>query len=110
MYQLTKPPIPDSMRVKLEGRPLSFLIIVIGVATDYVSTCIGLGSGFMETHPHYHPIIALAIFWDAMTILFFALPRGKWWDGAIHFIAAWSLLGAFNNLMVLTGVFSGLKI
>jgi len=110
MCQLTEPPTPHSMRARLEGRPLCFLIIVIGVVTDYVSTCIGLGSGFMETHPHYHPIIALAIFWDAMTVLFFALPRGKWWDGAIHFIAAWSLLGAFNNMMVLAGVFPGLKI
>ncbi len=110
MYQLTKPSIPHSMRARLEGRPLSFLIVIIGVVTDYVSTCIGLGSGFMETHPYYHPIIALAIFWDAMTVLFFALPRGKWWDRAINFIAAWSLLGAFNNLMVLAGVFPGLKI
>lgn len=93
-----------------EGRLTGFLVSLIGVAADYVSTRIGLDRGFYETHPHYHPLLALAIFWVAMVVLVTSLPRGRWWEGSIRFIAAWSFLGAINNTLVILGLFSGLVI
>jgi len=98
------------MYPQVGGRMSAFLISLIGVAADYVSTRIGLGRGFYETHPQYHPLIALAIFWTAMAVLTLSLPRGRWWEGSIRFIAAWSFLGAINNTLVILGVFSGLVI
>jgi len=45
-----------------------------------------------------------------MAVLTLSLPRGRWWEGSIRFIAAWSFLGAINNTLVILGVFSGLVI
>ena len=95
---------------QVEGRLSAFLISLIGVAADYVSTLLGLDRGFYETHPQYHPLLALAIFWTAMAVLALSLPRGRWWEGGIRFIAAWSFLGAVNNTLVILGLFGGLVI
>jgi len=93
-----------------EGRLSAFVISLMGVAADYVSTCLGLGRGFYETHLQYHPLLALAIFWVAVAVLALSLPRGRWWEGSIRFIAAWSFLGAVNNTLVILGIFGGLII
>jgi len=45
-----------------------------------------------------------------VSVLVLFLPRGRWWEESIRFIAAWSLLGAVNNTMVILGVFGGLVI
>ena len=93
-----------------EGRLSAFLVSLVGVAADYISTRVGLDRGFYETHAQYHPLLALAIFWTAMAVLVLSLPRGRWWEGSIRFIAAWSFLGVINNTLVILGVFSGLVI
>jgi len=82
----------------------------MGVAADYVSTRVGLGRGFYETHAQYHPLLALAIFWTAMAVLVLSLPRGRLWERSIRFIASWSFLGVVNNTLVILGLFSGLVI
>lgn len=94
----------------VEGRLSAFLVSLIGVAADYVSTRVGLDRGFYETHAQYHPLLALAIFWTAVAVLVLSLPRGRWWEGSIRFIASWSFLGAVNNTLVILGVFGGLVI
>ena len=91
-----------------EERLSAFLVSLVGVAVDYFSTRVGLSLGFYETHPQYHPLLALAIFWTAVAVLVLSLPRGRWWEESIRFIAAWSLLGAVNNTMVILGLFGGL--
>jgi len=95
---------------RVEGRLSAFLISFIGIAADYASTRVGLSRGFYETHVQYHPLLALAIFWTAVAVLVTSLPRGRWWERGIRFIAAWSFLGAVNNTLVILGVFGGLII
>lgn len=41
----------------------SFIISLFGVVSDYITTTIGLSLGFYETHPEYHPLKALGLFW-----------------------------------------------
>ncbi len=94
----------------LSGRFLPFLLSFGGVALDYLLTTIGLGLGFYETHPEYHPLKALLIFWGAITVLTLLLPKEKLWRISINGIALASYLGAVNNTLVILGLFSGLKI
>ena len=89
---------------------LPFLISLGGVISDYITTTIGLGLGFYELHPNYHPFWALSIFWSAVLILTLALPKGKTWYLSLNGLASVSFLGAINNTLVILGVFSGLKI
>lgn len=87
-----------------------FLISLCGVIADYITTSTGLNLGFYETHPQYHPVLALLIFWGAVTILTIALPKkGVWWL-SINGLASVSYLGAINNTLVILGIFSGLRI
>ena len=81
-----------------------FFVSGLGCLADYVSTRIGLSLGFYETHVYYHPLLALAIFWGALTVLHVAGASRK---GAL-FIASWAFLGAVNNALVILGVFGGL--
>lgn len=92
---------------KLDGRFMGFPLALLGVVCDWITTQVGLGMGFYETHLAYHPVTALAIFWSAIVFLYLTLPRGKKWDAAIWALASWSFLGAVNNTLVILGVFSG---
>jgi len=87
-----------------------FLVSLLGVVLDYATTCIGLSRGFYETHSQYSPVLALMIFWGALSILSLVLPRRNPWKSIMMFIALWSFLGAVNNSLVLLGVFPGLVI
>lgn len=91
-------------------RLLPFILSLGGVLSDYLTTTIGLGLGFYETHPAYHPLKALLIFWGAITVLTLLLPREKPWRTSINGIALASYLGALNNTLVILGLFSGLVI
>lgn len=87
-----------------------FLISLSGILLDYWTTTIGLSMGFVETHPEYHPLKALAIFWGAITILTAILPKTKMWRLSINLLATLPYLGAINNMLVILGIFPGLQI
>jgi hypothetical protein len=87
-----------------------FLISLTGVTLDYLTTTIGQGLGFHETHAQYQPSIALAIFWGALTLLTIALPKERKWSISKNILASASLLGCVNNTLVILGVFTGLVI
>jgi hypothetical protein len=92
---------------QLDGRFMGFPLALLGVVCDWITTQIGLGMGFYETHLAYNPVTSLAIFWGAIVVLYLALPRGKKWDAAILVMASCSFLGAVNNTLVILGVFGG---
>lgn len=85
-----------------------FLVSLVGVLSDYVTTRIGLSLGFYETHPQYHPILALLVFWGTLTMLMLTLPKKRPWNLSLHGLALWSFLGAVNNILVILGIFPGL--
>lgn len=87
-----------------------FLISLVGIVTDYLTTRIGLGLGFHEVHSQYHPGLALAIFWSALTLLTLTLPKGRIWRLSKNILASVSLLGFINNTLVIIGASSGLVI
>jgi len=89
-------------------RFLPFTLSLGGVLLDYLTTTIGLGLGFYEVHPAYHPLKALLIFWGAITVLTLLLPSGKLWTMSINGIALASYIGAVNNTLLILGLFSGL--
>jgi hypothetical protein len=89
---------------------LPFLISLSGVVFDYWTTTIGLSMGFVETHPQYHPLKALAIFWGAVAVLTVTLPKTRIWRICTNALATLSYLGGINNALVILGVFSGLII
>ena len=104
----------DEVRRMLGGNDfkiaLPFLISFVGVIADYLTTVTGLSMGYYETHPQYHPVLALIIFWGALTVLTWALPRTKLFNLSKNLLASASFLGAVNNTLVILGVFSGLVI
>jgi hypothetical protein len=90
---------------------LPFLISLVGIIADYLTTRIGLSLGFYETHLQYQPAYALIIFWSTLTLLALVLPKGKFWGktkNAVLVLVAF--LGSINNTLVIFGFFSGLKI
>ncbi|MBS7639795.1 MAG: hypothetical protein QW804_05545 [Candidatus Bathyarchaeia archaeon] len=89
---------------------MPFLISLGGILLDYWTTSIGLSMGFIEIHPEYHPLKALAIFWSAITVLVATLPRTRFWRMSINALAALPYLGAINNVLVIAGIFPGLPI
>ena len=89
-------------------RLIPLIVSLGGVVSDYLTTRVGLGLGFYETHPQYHPVLALLIFWGAITVLTLLLPKEKPWTISIHGLAVWSFLGTVNNVLVILGVFTGL--
>jgi len=91
-------------------RIFPFILSLGGVSLDYVTTAIGLGLGFYEMHPAYHPLNALLIFWGAIILLSLLLPRGRIWRLSINGLASASYLGLVNNTLVIMGVFPGLQI
>ena len=89
---------------------IPFLVSLSGILLDYWTTCVGLSMGFIETHPEYHPLKALAIFWGAIAVLTATLPKTRKWMISINALGSLSYLGAINNILVILGVFSGLLI
>ena len=102
---------PEEGEIGMALKPwvLPFLLALGGVLSDYVTTTIGLGMGFYETNPEYHPVNALMIFWGAIALLSLTFPRKHWTLGA-NGLALTSYLGAINNTLVILGLFSGLHI
>jgi hypothetical protein len=91
---------------------LPFLLALGGVLSDYATTTIALNfcTGLHETHVQYSPVLALTIFWTAITVLTLALPRKKPWTIGINGLALASYIGAINNTLVILGLFTGLVI
>ena len=84
------------------------MIAVLGVASDFVSTQVGLARGLQERHPLYSPISSLAIIWTLLTVPALALPRGNTRRMLIFAIAWLTFIGVLNNLFVITGIFRGM--
>ena len=89
---------------------LPFLISLAGIIADHMTTLTGLSLGLYETHPQYHPALALIIFWAALTVLTLTLPKKRIWEMSKSVLASASFLGAVNNTLVILGVFQGLVI
>jgi len=91
---------------------LPFLLALGGVVSDFATTKIALNycTGLRETHIQYSPVLALFIFWTAITVLTLALPRKKPWSLGISGLALMSYIGAINNTLVILGLFSGLVV
>lgn len=87
-----------------------FIISLIGIIADYVTTTIGLGLGFYETHPQQNPFYAIIIFWSALILLTLTLPKTRFWEATKNILASASFLGSLNNTLVILGIFSGIKI
>ena len=92
------------MLSKETGILLPYLVSLIGVLSDYLTTHIGLGLGFTETNPSYHPILALTIFWGALYFLTLTLPKNRVWKIGRSSLALASFLGAINNVVVITSL------
>jgi hypothetical protein len=89
-----------------------FLLSFGGVLSDYLTTSFGLSLGFRETHPLYHPLNALLLFWGATTLLTLLLPKGKFWTISINAVALSAYVGTINNILVIlsnTGKIIGLN-
>ena len=91
---------------------LPFVLALGGVLSDYATTTIALNfcMGLHETHAMYSPVLALTIFWAAISVLTLALPRKKPWTTGINGLALASYIGTVNNTLVILGLFSGLVI
>lgn len=89
---------------------LPYFLALGGIVSDYATTAIGVGLGFYETHPYYHPVWALLIFCGAITLLMSTLPKRMPWTLAVNALAMAPFLGAMNNALVLSGLFLGLQI
>jgi hypothetical protein len=89
---------------------LPYIISLTGVITDFITTRVGLSLGFSETHLQYNPLIALSIFWGVLTLLTLALPQEKDTFIGKTIVASASFLGMMNNILVISGFFSGLII
>ena len=85
-----------------------FILALGGIISDYISTTIGLGLGFHETNPQYHPLWALLYFWGALTVLTLTLPKSKNWKFIIYVLALTTYIGLINNILVILGVFPGI--
>ena len=98
------------MLSKTTGEVRPYLISLVGVVSDYLTTTIGLGRGFYETNASYNPFFALTIFWGCLAVFTLALPKTRIWSISKNMLASISFLGAVNNTLVILNVFSGLKI
>jgi len=87
-------------------RIMPFIASLGGVVTDLMTTRIGLSLGLCETHAQYHPILALTIFWGAITMLTLMLkPKKSGLNLPTLAISLYSYLGAINNTLLILGVF-----
>jgi hypothetical protein len=99
--------------IQLLGRSVPlvpFILSLNGVLLDYLTTIIGSSFGFHEFHAAYHPLNALSIFWGAIAVLTLLLPKKRPWTTSINGIALVSYAGMINNVLVICGIFSGLRI
>ena len=94
----------------ISNRFLPFLLALGGVISDYITTNIGLGLGYYESQPNYHPLLAVLVFWGITAILILLLPKERPWRISINTLMLTSYLGATNNTLVILGLFSGLRI
>ncbi len=81
-----------------------FIISTLGAALDYATTRIGLINGLTETHPLYNPVYALIVFWSLLAVAKLFLPKETLWQRTILGMACFSFLGAFNNALLLVGL------
>jgi hypothetical protein len=100
----------DRIRTSYSWWWVPLLLLIGGVASDYITTLIGLGRGFYETHAQYHPLWASLFFGGAFVLLALTMPRKKPWSLGVYGLAIVSYLGAVNNLLVILGVFTGLHL
>jgi len=98
--------VVESIRAVLPA----YIVALFGSVADYITTRIGLGMGYYETHLQYSPLLSIGIFTGMITILALALPKSPKWRLCVIFLAAWSFFGAVNNMLVILGVFRGLVI
>lgn len=89
---------------------LPFLISLVGVIADYLTTRIGLSLGFCEANLQYQPVYALMFFWSSLTLLTLILPKGKFCGMTKNAVALATFLGSINNTLVIFGFFPGLRI
>ena len=87
-----------------------FLMILIGSLFDYITTQVGLGIGYIETHPNYSPLFSIMIFTMAISVLSLVLPNSRNYRASIIILSVFSFLGAVNNTLVILGLFNGLVI
>jgi hypothetical protein len=83
---------------------IPFIIAFVGVFADYITTSIGLQRGFVETNLQYNPALALMMFWGCLLLLTITSQRTRTWEIGKTLFASTSLLGATNNILVLTGM------
>ncbi|MDQ1279622.1 MAG: hypothetical protein QG670_884 [Thermoproteota archaeon] len=89
---------------------LPYLVSLLGVLFDYLTTTIGLGLGFNETNLSYNPLLAIAFFWGIITFLNLTLVKGRFLTVSKDVIVLASFLGVVNNTLVITGIYNGLRI
>jgi hypothetical protein len=92
------------MLSKETGILLPYLVSLIGILSDYLTTHIGLGLGFVETNLSYNPILALAIFWGALSFLTLTLPKNRVWKIGLSSLVLASFVGVINNILVMTSL------
>ena len=85
-----------------------YVISTLGVVSDLMTTQLGLANGLREAHILYHPVYAVAIFWSVIAIATLGLPKRALWRIPVYIIAYIPFLGAFNNILVILGIFGGL--
>ena len=81
-----------------------YIIVTLGVATDFGSTQLGLIRGFREANILYSPILALIVFWTVLTVAAQALPKGTLRRTLVFAVVCFSFVGLFNNLFVMAGI------
>ena len=91
--------------LKRIGNVLPYLVSLIGVLLDYLTTTVGLSLGLHETNSLYHPVLSLIIFWVILTFMNLALPRKGLWNICKNVYASTPFLAAFSNILVITSVF-----
>lgn len=84
---------------------LPFMVSLLGVISDFITTTIGLSLGFYETNQYYHPVTALLIMWSALLVLVLSLPKKGFWYASIMGIASAPFIGAVNNILVISQIF-----
>lgn len=87
---------------------IPYFIAVLGITLDWLTTYIGLGRGFYETHLSYTPLLALLIFIGVLVFMEVTLRGFKYKKQYQSLIASMSFLGSVNNTLVLLGVFGEL--
>lgn len=87
-----------------------FFLAFCGVLSDYLTTILGLGMGFCEACPNYHPVYALAAFSGSIALLTLAVPRKKPWNLCSIGLALSSYLGTANNILVILGISAGISV